>query len=365
VNTGPSFPPPMTNVPPSPTSPPTASAPPAPPAGTSTPDAARSRRGPMLVGAAVVAVVALVAVGVLVFVGREAQASYSLERAVEQALEATDALATIEIDVPGVGAASLDVRADGDTERSAVSMLLDGGLTGDLLGVPDVVANPDGPLSLVLDHASDELYLDLSSVEVPGVPDGWLRLDVGAVAGFLGVDLDDVDALENATADADGTVWPMQLAAAIAGAGTAESTGELEVDGETVHRYRVTVPLEDLTAAELGDALDTLGSLVPGEIDLPESITYDVDVAADDQLRRIAASLELAGVAVTASMEVEAREDVVVDLPDPDDVIDIAGLLAGIVEQALADGREALGDAGGALGDLFGGTHHLLSALRE
>jgi hypothetical protein len=187
------------------------------------------------------------------------------------------------------------------------------------------------------------------------VPDGWLRLDVGAVAGFLGVDLDDVDALENATADADGTVWPMQLAAAIAGAGTAESTGELEVDGETVHRYRVTVPLEDLTAAELGDALDTLGSLVPGEIDLPESITYDVDVAADDQLRRIAASLELAGVAVTASMEVEAREDVVVDLPDPDDVIDIAGLLAGIVEQALADGREALGDAGGALGDLFGG----------
>jgi hypothetical protein len=292
-----------------------------------------------------------VAVGVFVFRGREAEASYSLERAIERALEASDAIATIAVDVPGVGAATLDVRADGDTQRSAVEVQLDGGLTSDLLGVPDAVADPDGPLSILIDHTTDAVYVDLASVEVPGVPDGWLLLDVGAIAGFLGVDSLDTDESESAQSDRDGAVWPMQLAAVIAGAGTAEWSGELEVDGITVHRYRVEVPLGDLTSSEL---LDTVESLVPGEIELPESIAYDVDVAAGDQLRRIAASVDVAGMTVSASMDVEARDDLVVDLPDPEDVIDVAGLLTGIVERALVEGGEALGDAGGALGELFG-----------
>jgi hypothetical protein len=326
---------------------------PAPPGG------APHRRGPIAVGVAAATVLALVAVGVFVFRGREAEASYSLERAIERALEATDAIATIDVDVPGVGAATLDVRADGDTDRSALDVLVDGGLAGDLLGVPSVVSNPDGPLSLLVDHTDDSVYFDLSSIEVPGVPDGWLRLDLGPIAGFLG--LDDI------AADADGTeatetpesVWPMELAAAIAGAGTAEWTGEFEVDGLTVHRYRVEVPMSDLAPDELLRLLDELGAAVPGELDLPDTIAYDVDVAAGDQLRRIAASLDLAGVAVTASMDVEARDDVVVDLPDPDDVVDLGAVVAGLIEQAVAASGEALGEAGdalGGLGDLFGGA---------
>lgn len=99
--------------------------------------------------------------------------------------------------------------------------------------------------------------------------------------------------------------------------------GNVPIDGvDTVH-YEVTVDVAAAIAAspQVGSKLGEAG------VDLPETVTYDVWVTSDNELRRASFDVTVAG--QTIAMVLDMRlSDQPLDIQVPTDSFDITGLLA-------------------------------------
>ncbi|HSP28352.1 MAG TPA: hypothetical protein VLN74_07370, partial [Ilumatobacteraceae bacterium] len=96
------------------------------------------------------------------------------------------------------------------------------------------------------------------------------------------------------------------------------------IDGAEVKHYEVTVDvaaaLESVPQAGIDPAL--------ADIELPDTVVYDVFVTADNQLRRVAFDTEIAGQSIAMQLDMITSNDPLgVELPAESDVFDLTGLL--------------------------------------
>jgi hypothetical protein len=99
------------------------------------------------------------------------------------------------------------------------------------------------------------------------------------------------------------------------------------IDGVEVKHYQVTVDIAAAIAAlpqsEIDDALEGLD--VP-DIDVPDTLVYDVWVTADNDLRRVSFDTELAGQTIGMQLDM-TTSDQPLDIAVPTDAFDLSGLL--------------------------------------
>ena len=282
------------------------------------------RRRPV---ALVIAVVAMMALGVGAFValagsgsgdGADVAEPYSLIAAAESTINAR----TVEFDltVSASDLAEITVSGAVDNDSQLVSVTTD---LSSLLALGDTpLPFGGGDMTVLVDASTGVLYLDASALG-GFLPDsaGWVSIDLGTLAEQSGQALDD---LQNQFA-----IDPSDIARSLLDTENATEIGVETIDGVEVKHYEVSVDIAAALAAvpqaELDEALG--GADLPG-IELPDTITYDVWVTADNQLRRVSFGTEIAGQTIGMQLDMTTSDQPLgVELPADSEVFDLTGLL--------------------------------------
>jgi hypothetical protein len=263
--------------------------------------AARRRRGPVV---AVIAAVALVAavVGIGLAMRGGGGDSYSLKNASAAAAQADKVAFEMNLDAMG---ASMTMDARIDTEQNLMAMSAE---------LPTMDAG--SAIDIVIDIGNQQMLMDASAFPLGAaqVPTKW-----------VGIDLSKVPGVEDQFGSLTGTS-PLDTAKLFETADAVQEVGIEELDGESTKHYLVTVDLAKAMAAQPG-VFDQLGEVSDA---LPDTIDYDVWVTEDNQLRKLAFSLEMLGETLTLEMRVTAIGDIEpIVVPSPDEVTDISDMLGG------------------------------------
>jgi len=275
------------------------------------------RRHPFALAAAVVAVVAL---GIGAFValtgsssGADVAEPYSLQAAAESAVAAR----TIEFDL-SVSASDLgEVMVSGavDNETNVVSITTD---LSSLLALGDMpLPLGDGEMTVLVDGSSGVVYLD-ASVLGGFLSQGaaWVSIDLGALAEQSGESLDDLAG--------ELALDPTDIARSLLDTENATEVGVETIDGVEAKHYEVSVDVAAMLAtvpqADIDPAL--------ADIELPDTIVYDVWVTADNQLRRVSFDTDIAGQSIALQLDLTTSGDALgVELPAASEVFDLTALL--------------------------------------
>jgi hypothetical protein len=274
-----------------------------------------TRRGRLAgVALAVVAVLALV-VGALVVADRggtdrSSLASFSLVAAAEQAIAADTVEFSVTVSADGIGEVTTSGAVDNDTEVMVLSVGLDSIMPLGGLGGGEVV-------EMIVDAEAGMLYFGADALGglVPGGA-SWISADLGAIAEASGQSLDDLG----------GELFldPTESARLLLDAEQVTEIGPETVDGDATVRYQVTVDLAAAIAAipQAGAELDAQG------VDVPDTVVYDVWVTEDNQLRRAAFEIEVAGQSVATTLEMRASNEPL-DVEIPTDTFDLTDFIDG------------------------------------
>ena len=296
---------------------PSASLPEIDPVPATTPPAGGRRRRPFALAAGVVVVVA---VGVAAFValtggnsgdGADVAEPYSLIAAAESTIGAR----TVEFDltVSASDLAEVTVSGSVDNESQLVSLSAD---LSSLVALGDMpLPLGDGEMTVLVDGANGIVYLDAG--ELGGLLSGgaaWVSIDLGVLAEQSGQSLDDVQD--------EFALDPTDIARSLLDTENASEVGTETIDGVETKRYEVTVDVADALAAVPQADIDAEAA----DIELPDTVVYDVWVTADNQLRRVAFDTVIAGQAIVMQLDMTTSNDAPgIELPT--DAFDITGLL--------------------------------------
>ena len=277
------------------------------------------RRRPV---ALVVAVVAMMALGIGAFVALAGSGSgdsadvaepYSLIAAAESTITAR----TIEFDltVSASDLAEISVSGAVDNDSQLVSITTD---LSSLLALGDMpLPMGGGDMTVLVDGATGVVYLDASALG-GFLPDsaGWVSIDLGALAEQSGQALDDLQ--DQFALD------PSDIARSLLDTDNATEIGIETIDGVEVKHYEVSVDIAAALAAVPQAELDP----AIADIDLPDTVTYDVWVTADNQLRRVSFGTEIAGQTIGMQLDMTTSDQPLgVELPADSEVFDLTGLL--------------------------------------
>ncbi len=278
------------------------------------------RRRPFALAAAVVGVVAL---GVGAFVTLTGGANddgvaepYSLIAAAESTVNAR----TVEFDlsVSAGDAAEVTVSGAVDNESDLLSVTTD---FGSLLALGDMpVPIGDSEMTVLFDGSTDVVYLDAGAL-AGFLPDGtgWVSVDLAVLADENGQSLDELQG--------ELGFDPSDIAESLLDTDSAVAVGTETIDGVEVQRYEVTVDIAAAIAAvPQADLDEALGDLDVPEIDVPDTIVYDVWVTADNDLRRVAFDTEIAGQTIGMQLDM-TTSDQPLDIEIPTDAFDLTALL--------------------------------------
>jgi hypothetical protein len=277
------------------------------------------RRRPLALAAAVIAVMAL---GVGAFVALAGGRSGEIAEVAEPyslaaAAESTIAARTVEFDLTVSAADLADVTVSGavDNETKIVSVTTD---LSSLLALGEMpVALGGGDMTVLVDGSSGVVYLDAGALG--GFLTGgaaWVSIDLGVLAEKSGQSLDD---LRNEFA-----LDPTDIARTLLDTDDAIEIGVETIDGVETRRYQVTVDLAEALAAVPQAEVDP----VRPDIDLPDTVTYDVWITADNQLRRVAFDTQVAGQSIAVLLDMTTTNEALgVELPADSDVVDLTALL--------------------------------------
>jgi hypothetical protein len=268
------------------------------------------------------AVVAVLALGVAAIValgggrsgdGADIAQPYSLLAAAERTIAAR----TVEFDLTVSAFDLADVTVSGavDNESQLVSVTTD---LSSLLALGDMpLPLGDGEMTVLLDGSTGVVYLDAGALGgFLGADAAWVSIDLGVLAEQSGQSLDE---LEGGLA-----LDPTDIARTLLDTDGATEVGVETIDGVEVKHYEVTVDLDAALAAvpqaEIDPAL--------ADIELPDTIVYDVFVTADNELRRVAFDTEIAGQSISMLLDMTTSGDALgVELPADSEVFDLTGLL--------------------------------------
>ncbi len=231
------------------------------------------------------------------------------------AAESTVAARTIDFDlaVSASDLAEITVSGTVDNESQLVSVTTD---LSALLALGDMpLPLGDGEMTVLLDGANGVVYLDAG--ELGGFLSGgaaWLSIDLGSLAEMSGRSLDELQG--------EFGLDPTDIARSLIDAENATEIGIETIDGVEVKRYEVTVDVADALAAVPQADIDA----ELGDVELPDTVVYDVWVTADNQLRRVAFKTDIAGQPIGMQLDVTTSNDAPgIELPT--DAFDLTGLL--------------------------------------
>jgi hypothetical protein len=238
---------------------------------------------------------------------------YSLIAAAENTITAR----TVEFDLTVSASDLADITVSGavDNGSQLVSVTTD---LSSLLALGDMpVPLGDGNMTVLVDGSTGVLYLD-ASVLGGFLPDGagWVSIDLGVLAEQSGQAFDDLQ--DQFALD------PGDIARSLLDSENATEVGVDTIDGVEVRHYEVSVDIAAALAAVPQTELDP----GIGDIELPDTITYDVWVTADNQLRRVSFGTEIAGQTIGMQLDMTTSDDPLgIELPADGDVFDLTGLL--------------------------------------
>lgn len=273
-------------------------------------------RKPLVLAAAVFAVIAL-GVGALVALaggrsgGADVAEPYSLIAAAERTITAQ----TVEFDLTLSATDLAEVAVSGavDNESRIMSVTTD---LSSLLALGDAPLPFGGTeITALVDASNGVIYLDAAALGGFLPSDAaWLSIDLASLAEASGQSLDDLQG--------EFALDPADIARTLLDAGTSTEVGVDSIDGVDAKHYQVEVDI----AAALADFPEIDPAL--GEVELPDTIAYDVWVTADNQLRRVTFDIDLAGQSIGMQLDMTtSSEPLDVQLPDPSDVYDLTALL--------------------------------------
>lgn len=283
--------------------------------GPSRPPGSHRRRGPLLV----IAVAAIVALGIGGFVavaGSGGNGGVSLPEVQPFSLAAaaqdtiTSRSVAFDLTVTTADRGNVSVSGAVDTETKVMTATTD--LSG-LLGLGDANLLGDSKIDVLYDSANTTAYLDAGAL-APMLPAGttWISANLSSFEDQAGGSVDDM------------LVDPSAVARALLDSDNVVEVGQDTIDGvDTVH-YQVTVDV----AAALAASPQAGSKLTDSGVDLPDTVTYDVWVTADNQLRRASFDVTVAGQNVSMVLNLKPS-DQPLDVQVPTDAFDITGLLGG------------------------------------
>ncbi len=288
-----------------------------------TPDlpASSGRRRPALL---IVAVVALVALGVGAFVALGNPAgdtgvtlpdaeAFDLAAAAQGTVDARTIEYDLTVAAGDLGSVTVSGAVDNETKLATVTADL-----STLLGL-DGPLPIDGGIELLVDGANGVVYLGADALGgLLPADSAWISIDLAVLAERSGVSLDDLRS--------EFVVDPAASAQALLDADNAVELGTEEIDGITVRHYEVTVDLAAAIAAAPQAAEQFDAEL--GELDavLPETVTYDVWVTEDNQLRRASFDVTVADQTVSMVLDMTTSSEPL-DLQVPADAFDVTSWL--------------------------------------
>lgn len=275
------------------------------------------RRRPFVLAAAVLAVIALGVGAVAAITSGRSDAEVAEPYSLIAAAESTISARTVDFDltVSATDVAEMTVSGAVDNESRVVSVTTD---LASLLALGDAPLPFDGTeITALVDASNGVIYLDADALGgfLPGDA-AWVSIDLGTLAEQSGQTLDDLQG--------EFAVDPTDIARTLLDAGSATEVGVERIDGVDAKHFRVDVDiaaaLADLAQADLDAAF--------GDVELPDTITYDVWVTADNQLRRVTFDIDVAGQSIGMQLDMTtSSEPLEVLLPDPSEVVDVTGLL--------------------------------------
>ena len=245
--------------------------------------------------------------------GADVAEPYSLIAAAENTITAR----TVEFDLTVSASDLADITVSGavDNESQLVSVTTD---LSSLLALGDTpIPFGGGDMTVLVDGSSGVIYLDASALG-GFLPDsaGWVSIDLGTLAEQSGQALDDLQ---------DGfALDPSDIARSLLDTEDAVEVGVDTIDGVEVRHYQVSVDLAAALAAVPQAELDP----AIGDIELPDTITYDVWITADNQLRRVSFGTEIVGQTIGMQLDMTTSDEPLgIELPADGDVFDLTGLL--------------------------------------
>jgi hypothetical protein len=245
--------------------------------------------------------------------GADVAEPYSLIAAAENTIAAR----TVEFDLTVSASDLADVTVSGavDNESQLVSVTSD---LSSLLALGDTpVPFGGGQMTLLVDGSTGVIYLDASALG-GFLPDsaGWVSIDLGTLAEQSGQALDDLQG--------EFALDPSDIARSLLDTEDAVEVGVDTIDGAEVRHYEVSVDIATALAAVPQAELDPM----IGDIELPDTITYDVWITADNQLRRVSFGTEIAGQTIGMQLDMTTSDEPLgIELPADGDVFDLTGLL--------------------------------------
>ena len=267
---------------------------------------------------AALAVVALVALGVGAFVAvgssdgdtLPAVEPFSLAAAAQNTIDARSVEFDLTVSAGDLGDVTVAGAVDNETELMSVSADL-----AALLSLDAAMPVGDGSVELLFDASTGMVYLSADALsDLLPADSAWVSADLGVLAEQSGTSLEEI---QNEL-----FVDPVESARLLLDSDNVVEVGSETIEGvDTVH-YEVTVDLAAAIAAspQAGSKLGEAG------IDLPDTVTYDVWVTSDNQLRR--ASFDVTVADQTVAMVLDMRpSDQPLDVQVPADSFDITGLL--------------------------------------
>jgi hypothetical protein len=279
--------------------------------------------------------VALIVVGVVVAVaGGTSEESYSLDAALEDAGDATAAEFDMTITVGDQPAITMSAAVDSANDVVGMEVEADA-----ILGVSPGFGTAIPAIDVVYDGAEGVIYMRAEAftdlIDVFGIDVEWIAFDLDALAQ-LG-DTADGEVLDD-WSDALGDA-PFAALDELLDSDDVEEVGLETIDGVETTRYRVAVEEADLldgfpaigTMVEdldelLGVPADDLADLLD---DASAELGYDVWVTEDNQLRRISASMTIAGQSMTATIDISDLGSIDLVVPSDDEVFNLSELLGG------------------------------------
>lgn len=244
--------------------------------------------------------------------GGDVAEPYSLVAAAENTIAAR----TVEFDLTVSASDLADITVSGavDNESQLVSVTTD---LSSLLALGDTpIPLGGGDMTVLIDGTTGVVYLDASALG-GFLPEGagWVSIDLGALAEQSGQPLDDLDEF---------ALDPSDIARSLLDSEDATEVGIDTIDGVEVRHYEVSVDIAAALAAVPQAELDP----AIGELELPDTITYDVWITADNQLRRVSFGTEIAGQTIGMQLDMTTSDEPLgVELPADDDVVDLTDLL--------------------------------------
>lgn len=264
------------------------------------------RRTGLLVAVALLLVAGLGVGGFLLLRKGDDAPTYSLTEAAKRAASQTSVAYTMTMNVMGQDVVA---EAESDTVK---------GLTHITMDLGDLGFGEEVTMEMIADTGEKVIYLHSGFLEALGteVDTDWIKMDEEFLAEQSGVDGNLFGA---ATVDN-----PLDASAVFEQAKSVTDLGFDEVDGVKVKHFEVVVDMAAALEAmpQLQQQFVQLGG------DLPKDLTYDVYVDEQNQIRRTTTLVKAGATKVTVDIVITPRtEPVVIEVPDPADVTDIADLM--------------------------------------